>query len=71
MSTCVLGRYVAATVLLVLYTQIFRRALTVSVWTFRYAEIRSEWLFSDVTSSGRVCRKVPKSVARMLRGTYH
>ena len=76
MSTCVLGRYVAATVLLelytqilryvaatvllVLYTQILRRTLTASVWTYRYAEIKSECLFSGVTSSGRVCRKVPK-----------
>ena len=71
MSTCVLGGYVAATALSALYTQIFRRALTASVRTCRYAEIQSEWLFSDVNSSGRICRKVPKSVAQTLRGTYH
>ena len=60
MFTCVLGRYVASTVLLV-STQTLRRELTASVDSC--AEIKSTCPFSGVTSSGRVWRKVPESDA--------
>ena len=58
MFTRVLGSYVSSTVLLVT----FRRALTASVDSC--PEINIECLFSGVTSSGSVWRKMPESDAR-------
>ena len=57
-----LRRYVASMVLLVL-VHTFRRALTAAVDS---AKAEKECSFSDVTSSGRVWRKVPESDAQRV-----
>ena len=56
-----LGRYAASTVLII-SSQTFRRELTVSVDSC--VEIKTECPFSGVINSGRVWRKVPGSDAR-------
>ena len=61
MFTCVLGRYVAASLI---STQTFRRALTLSVNSC--AEIKIECPISGIISSGGVWRMVPESEARSV-----
>ena len=58
MFTCVLGSYVASTVLLVPTSFGGRQQLG------RQLREDEECPFNGVTSSGRVCRKVPESDAR-------
>ena len=59
-----LRRYVAS---MVLPVHTFRRTLTAAVAAaVDSAEAEKEYPFSDVTSSGRVWRKVPESDARRV-----
>ena len=66
MFTCELGRYVASTVLLTGTPNLSEGADCVG------GQLRGdkECLFSGVTSSGRVWRKVPESEARSVEGDY-
>ena len=66
MFTCVLGHYVASTVLSVGYPNLSEGADRVG------GQLRGdkECPFSDITSSGRVWRKVPEGGAWSVNGGY-